>query len=168
MSMTPENASLSGPMLILTRPFTWRSVAETISSPGMHRATRGKSFMYFQTWSTGAGMVNSFSISTFQSPSSSAARWLDGNKPYLVPLDKVHMTTRQYAHLEWRMQRPVERLFFTPRGNVRMAAFDENETSVVELTLGSRSSHRGPDGRGVAGRSGFGARVDVTLAVTEK
>src|SRR6202023_428659 len=83
-------------------PFTWRSVAETISAPGMHRATRGKSFMYFHTWSTGAGMVNSFSISTFQSPSSEL-RPVVSDKPYLVRKHKVHMTTRQYAHLEGRL-----------------------------------------------------------------
>src|SRR3989442_15997227 len=71
----------------------------------MHRATRGKSFMYFHTWSTGAGMVNSFSISTFQSPSSER-RPVVSDKPYLVRKPKVHMTTRQYAHSEGRFRHP--------------------------------------------------------------
>src|SRR5256714_13282136 len=113
MSMTPENASFSGPMLILTRPFTWRSVAETISAPGIHRATRGKSFMYFHTWSTGAGMVNSFSISTFQSPSSER-RPVVSDKPYLVRIHKVHMTSRQYAQVKGRFRGPQDGPF-SPR-----------------------------------------------------
>ena len=50
-------------------------------------------------------MVNSFSISTFQSPSSEL-RPVVSDKPYLVRNHKVHMTTRQNAHLEGRLDGP--------------------------------------------------------------